>query len=49
MSSAKQEPKVTKISALSSEEAKWIEFNKIEYTDQEGRKANPYDSCWSDL
>jgi hypothetical protein len=38
MSSAKQEPKVTKISALSSDEAKWIEFNKIEYTDQDGKK-----------
>ncbi|KAF2424887.1 hypothetical protein EJ08DRAFT_672160 [Tothia fuscella] len=36
MSSKMQEPKIKKISALSSEEAKWIEFNKIEWTDQTG-------------
>lgn len=37
MSTNVQEPKIDRISALSSEEAKWIEFNKIEWTDQEGK------------
>jgi len=38
MSAKQQEPKINKISALSSEEAKWIEFNKIEWTDQDGKQ-----------
>jgi ADP-ribose pyrophosphatase len=37
MSPAKQEPKITNISPLPSSEAKWIEFNKIEYTDADGK------------
>jgi ADP-ribose pyrophosphatase len=37
MSSKVQEPRIDKISTLSSEEAKWIEFKKIEWTDQEGK------------
>jgi len=37
MSSKTQEPKIDKISTLSSSEAKWIEFNKIDWTDQEGK------------
>jgi len=37
MSSKVQEPKINKISTLSSSEAKWIEFQKVEWTDQEGK------------
>jgi ADP-ribose pyrophosphatase len=37
MSSKVQEPKINKISTLSSSEAKWIEFQKVEWTDQEGQ------------
>lgn len=32
-----QEPRVDKVSPLPSEEAKWVEFQKIEWTDQEGK------------
>ena len=31
------EPRVDKVEALPAEEAKWIEFRKITWTDQEGK------------
>lgn len=37
MSAKVQEPQITKVSALPAEEAKWVEFQKIEWTDQEGK------------
>ncbi|TID24785.1 adp-ribose pyrophosphatase like protein [Venturia nashicola] len=37
MSSKVQEPRIDNISPLPSEEAKWIEFQKINWTDQEGK------------
>jgi ADP-ribose pyrophosphatase len=33
-----QEPRVDKVSPLPSEEAKWVEFQKIDWTDQEGKQ-----------
>jgi len=32
-----QEPKITKVSPLPASEAKWVEFQKIEWTDQAGK------------
>lgn len=32
-----QEPRVDKVSPLPSEDAKWVEFQKIDWTDQEGK------------
>jgi len=44
MSSKVQEPKINKISTLSSEEAKWIEFQKVDWIDQEG-KPRIWEAC----
>ncbi|QDS75205.1 hypothetical protein FKW77_000007 [Venturia effusa] len=37
MSSRLQEPRIENISPLPSDEAKWIEFQRIDWTDQEGK------------